>query len=142
MRVLTDVDDCPAAECGDPSAEGATQARRGTGLPFGMPAHGGERVKQWVLAAVLVTCASAQTSDVIAYTRAPEGGPPWPVQDVCTVSVDGLHNRCLTQDGHSHDAVWSADGKRIVFIHDSTLSTPPRTGKPRIASRIIPSNSH
>jgi Tol biopolymer transport system component len=47
------------------------------------------------------------------------------VQDVCTVLTDGSQDRCLTDDGHSHGAAWSPDGKRLVFIHDSILSKPP-----------------
>jgi len=68
---------------------------------------------------------AAQTSGVIAYTRAPDGAPPWPVQNICTVRADGAADRCLTTDGHSHHPAWSPDGKRILFIHDSTLSTKP-----------------
>ncbi|HEU0140000.1 MAG TPA: hypothetical protein VFQ79_09830, partial [Bryobacteraceae bacterium] len=62
---------------------------------------------------------------VIAYTRAPEGAPPWPVQNICTVRSDGSDDRCLTTDDHSHNPSWSPDGTRILFIHDSTLSTKP-----------------
>jgi Tol biopolymer transport system component len=75
--------------------------------------------------AALMTCAQAQTAGVIAYTHAPDGGPPWPVEDVHTVQADGSYRRALTNDGHSHHASWSPDGKRILFIHDSTLSLKP-----------------
>jgi TolB protein len=47
------------------------------------------------------------------------------MQDVCIVRTDGSGNRCLTTDGHSHHPSWSPDGKRILFIHDSTLSAKP-----------------
>lgn len=31
----------------------------------------------------------------------------------------------LTNDGHSHTPAWSPDGRRILFVHDSTLQTKP-----------------
>ena len=73
--------------------------------------------------AALVACAQAQTPGMIAYTCAPDGGPPWPVQDVCTVRINGSVPQALTGDGHSHDPSWSPDGKRVLFIHDGALST-------------------
>lgn len=76
-------------------------------------------------AAALVACVQAQTPGVIAYTRAPEGGSPWPVQDVYTVRMDGSAPQGLTTDGHSHNPSWSPDARRILFIHDATLSTKP-----------------
>jgi Tol biopolymer transport system component len=79
-----------------------------------------------LLIAFLIASARAQTSGIIAYTRAPGEAPPWPVQDVCIVNVDGARDRCLTHDGHSHNPAWSPDGTRVVFIHDSTLSKPPQ----------------
>lgn len=75
--------------------------------------------------ALLVMSARAQGPGVIAYTRAPDGGPPWPVQDIYTVRADGTGVRALTSDGHSHHASWSPDGRHILFIHDSALSSPP-----------------
>ena len=82
-------------------------------------------MKSSLLALALVMPVQAQTPGTIAYTRAPEGAPPWPVQDVCVVRTDGSGDRCLTTDGHSHHPSWSPDGKRILFIHDTTLSTKP-----------------
>jgi TolB protein len=82
-------------------------------------------VKTYLLALPFVISVHAQTSGTIAYTRAPDGAPPWPVQDVCIVKADGSRDRCLTTDGHSHHPSWSPDGKRILFIHDTTLSTEP-----------------
>ena len=79
----------------------------------------------YILAFALVACAEAQTTGVIAYTRALDGAPPVPVQNICTVRVDGSGDRCLTTDGLSHNPAWSPDGKRILFIHDSVLSTIP-----------------
>ena len=73
----------------------------------------------------LLACARAQTPGTIAYTCASDGAPPWPVQDVCTVRIDGSAPQNLTRDGHSHDPSWSPDGKRILFIHDAPLSTRP-----------------
>jgi Tol biopolymer transport system component len=74
--------------------------------------------------AALAVCAHAQTGRV-AYTCAPEGGPPWPVQDVCTMQLDGSSPRALTRDGRSHDPSWSADGKRLLFIHDAARPVEP-----------------
>lgn len=79
----------------------------------------------FVWAAALVACAQAQSPGVIAYTRAPDNGLPWPVQDIYTVRTDGSAARRVTTDGHSHHPSWSPDGKRILFIHDSVLSTKP-----------------
>src|SRR5262249_25305960 len=45
--------------------------------------------------------------------------------NICTVRVNGSAPRRLTADGHSHDASWSPDGKRILFIHDAPLSSKP-----------------
>jgi len=61
----------------------------------------------------------------IVFIHAPDGGAPWPVQDVYTMDADGTNARALTNDGHSHDPVWSPDGQRVLFIHDSTLQTKP-----------------
>jgi Tol biopolymer transport system component len=73
----------------------------------------------------LMACAQAQSPSTIAYTCAPDGGPPWPVQDVCTVRISSSAPQNLTGDGHSHDPSWSPDGKWILFIHDAPLSTKP-----------------
>ena len=78
-----------------------------------------------ILAFALVACAEAQTTGVIAYTRAPHGAAPWPIQNICTIQVNGSGDQCSTTDGHSHNPSWSPDGKRILFIHDALLSTPP-----------------
>ena len=75
--------------------------------------------------AALVACAHAQTPGMVAYTCAPAGGPPWPVQDVYAIRANGAAPQNLTGDGHSHDPSWSPDGKRILFIHDARLSTQP-----------------
>jgi Tol biopolymer transport system component len=77
------------------------------------------------LVAALAACASAQSSGVIAYTRALDGRAPWPVQDIYTVRTDGSAPQALTDDGHSHDPSWSPDGQRILFIHDAALGTKP-----------------
>jgi TolB protein len=73
----------------------------------------------------LIACVQAQPSEIVAYTCAPDGGPPWPMQDICAVRVNGSLPQHLTADGHSHDASWSPDGKRILFIHDAPLSIKP-----------------
>jgi Tol biopolymer transport system component len=78
-----------------------------------------------IWAAILVVCAQAQTSGVIAYTHAPDGGPPWPAQDIYAIRADGSAEQALTRDGHSHHPSWSPDGKRILFIHDAVLSAKP-----------------
>jgi Tol biopolymer transport system component len=61
----------------------------------------------------------------IVYTHAPEAGAPWPVEDIYSMRGDGSNVKALTNDGHSHNAVWSPDGRRILFIHDSALETKP-----------------
>jgi TolB protein len=60
----------------------------------------------------------------IVYEHAPNGGPPWPVTDIYSMSADGRNVKALTNDGHSHNPSWSPDGRRIVFIHDSALKHP------------------
>ena len=61
----------------------------------------------------------------IVYTHAPEASAPWPVEDIYAMRGDGSDVKALTNDGHSHNAVWSPDGRRILFIHDSALGTKP-----------------
>lgn len=78
-----------------------------------------------VCLAALIACAQAQPPGMVAYTCAPDGGPPWPVQDICTVRANGGLPQEPTRDGHSHDPSWSPDGKRILFIHDAPLTTKP-----------------
>ena len=73
-------------------------------------------------AAALVACAHAQTPGIIAYTRAPEGGPPWPIEDVYTVRADGSALQALTSDGHSHH-IAGADGTNDVRLTDSSTNS-------------------
>jgi len=70
--------------------------------------------------------ASGQQHNVgtIVYTHAPEAGAPWPVNDIYSMAGDGSKVKALTNDGHSHNAVWSPYGRRILFIHDSALKHP------------------
>ncbi len=82
-------------------------------------------MNRYMLSVAFVAYAEAQTTGVIAYSRAPDGAPLWPSQNICTIRTDTSGDRCLTVDGHSHSPSWSPDGKRILFIHDSRLSTPP-----------------
>ncbi len=81
-------------------------------------------MKSHILPFALIACAHAQTTGTIAYTRSHEGFM-WPVQNICTIRADTSSNQCLTTDGHSHSPSWSPDAKRILFIHDTSLSTPP-----------------
>ena len=80
-------------------------------------------------AIVVAPGAQAQTRSLVAYTHAPDGGPPWPVEDVYVAGhgaeIGASIPQPLTADGHSHHPVWSPDGKHILFIHDTTLSTSP-----------------
>jgi Tol biopolymer transport system component len=68
--------------------------------------------------------AAQQNAGTIVFTHAPEGAPPWPVEDIYAMNSDGSNVRDLTSDGHSHDPAWSPDGRHIVFVHDSALRTP------------------
>ena len=47
------------------------------------------------------------------------------MEDIYTIDEEGRNVRALTKDGHSHDAAWSPDGKRILFVHDSALTIKP-----------------
>jgi Tol biopolymer transport system component len=79
------------------------------------------------MTALFQPSASAQQQSVgtIVYMRTPEGSAGWPVTDIYSVAGDGSNAKALTNDGHSHNAVWSPDGRRILFIHDSALETKP-----------------
>lgn len=72
-----------------------------------------------------VASAQQQGRPTILYTHAPDGGAPWPVEDIYSIDADGTHERALTNDGHGHHPVWSPDGRRILFVHDSVLQTAP-----------------
>lgn len=61
----------------------------------------------------------------IVYVHAPDGGPPWPIEDIYLMNADGSGAKALTTDGHSHGPAWSPDGRRILFIHDSALRVKP-----------------
>jgi len=74
----------------------------------------------------LAGLASAQSNaGRIVYVQAPDGGPPWPVEDIYLMNGDGSGVKALTTDGHSHDPAWSPDGKGILFIHDMALGKKP-----------------
>lgn len=78
----------------------------------------------------------------IVFTHAPDGGPPWPVNDIYSVRSDGTGLKALTTDGHSHGASWSPDVRQIVFIHDATLQILNADGtNRRLLRRIEPSLS-
>jgi TolB protein len=78
-------------------------------------------------AALFQPLASAQQQSVgtIVYTHAPDGSAQWPVTDIYSMGADGTNVKVLTDDGHSHTPGWSPDGRRILFVHDSTLQTKP-----------------
>lgn len=79
---------------------------------------------QLVLIMGLAVVAPAQKeAGTIVFIHAPDGGPPWPVEDVYAMDADGTNVRALTNDGHSHHPIWSPDGKRLLFVHDSSLET-------------------
>jgi Tol biopolymer transport system component len=61
----------------------------------------------------------------IVYEHAPNGSPHWPVTDIYSMAGDGRSVKALTNDGHSHNPSWSPDGRRILFVHDSTLEMKP-----------------
>jgi Tol biopolymer transport system component len=68
--------------------------------------------------------AQQEGGGTIVFTHAPDGGPPWPVEDIYAMNSDGSNVRALTSDGHSHDPAWSPDGRHVLFVHDSKLQTP------------------
>jgi Tol biopolymer transport system component len=83
-------------------------------------------MSQWMdLVCVPLPAPGQQNTGTIVFIHAPDGGPPWPVQDVYAMDADGTNVRALTNDGHSHHPVWSPNGKWLLFVHDSSLQTEP-----------------
>ncbi len=72
-----------------------------------------------------VLSAQQQRAGIIVYTHARDGGAPWPVEDIYSMGADGANIKALTSDGHSHNPAWSPDGRRVLFVHDSSLQTKP-----------------
>jgi Tol biopolymer transport system component len=56
----------------------------------------------------------------IVFEHAPDDSAPWPTTDIYSVNADGTELRALTNDGHSYGPSWSADGRYILYIHDTT----------------------
>lgn len=80
---------------------------------------------RWISILVIAAITLAeQKAGTIVFTHAPEGRPPWPVEDVYVMDADGANVRALTHDGHSHDATWSPDGDHVLYVHDAALQTP------------------
>ncbi len=73
----------------------------------------------------MIAWAQQQAVGPIVFIHAPDGGAPWPVEDIYSMDADGANVKALTNDGHSHDPSWSPDGRHILFVHDSALSTRP-----------------
>lgn len=84
------------------------------------------------LAILLLGCVALSQSknpvenERIAYEHAPDDRAPWPDLDVYSINADGTNVRPLTNDGHSHSATWSPDGRQILFVHDSTSGQPAK----------------
>jgi Tol biopolymer transport system component len=72
-----------------------------------------------------IALAQQQAPGTIVFVHAPDGGPPWPVEDVYSMDADGANVKALTSDGHSHNPAWSPDGQRMLFVRDSTLQIRP-----------------
>jgi Tol biopolymer transport system component len=72
---------------------------------------------------LLAPLAYPQIAGTIVFNHAPDGGPPWPVIDIYSMTAQGI--QALTKDGHSHNPSWSPGGRRILFIHDAALTTKP-----------------
>jgi Tol biopolymer transport system component len=72
-----------------------------------------------------VVLAQRPSQGTIAFEHSPDESAPWPVTDIYSISADGSDEKALTNDGHSHNPTWSPDGRHILFVHDSTLSTKP-----------------
>jgi dipeptidyl aminopeptidase/acylaminoacyl peptidase len=70
--------------------------------------------------------AQRQTETEIVFVHAPDGGAPWPVEDIYIMDAESRNVKSLTNDGHSHNPAWSPDGKRLLSVHDSEL----HSGKP------------
>ncbi len=69
--------------------------------------------------------AEQPSAGTIVFVHAPDGGPPWPVEDLYSMDADGANVKPLTHDGHSHDPAWSPDGRHILFVGESTLQAKP-----------------
>ncbi len=55
----------------------------------------------------------------IVFDHSADDSHPYPTIDIYSVNADGTQLRALTNDGHSHDPCWSADGRHILYIHDT-----------------------
>lgn len=75
--------------------------------------------------------AQPQSAGTIVFVHAPNGGPPWPVEDIYTMDGGGRNVNALTHDGHSSTPAWSPDGKRILFVHDAALQNKPEYKEPK-----------
>lgn len=86
-----------------------------------------------ILALATVTLAQQKT-ETILFTHAPEGEPPWPVEDIYAMDANGANVRALTRDGHSHDGTWSPNGQHVLYVHDAALDKPMHNERSEFAS--------
>lgn len=61
----------------------------------------------------------AQTPLRIAFDHRPDDDPDTPTRDIYLVNADGTELKALTTDGHSRIPIWSPDGSRILYMHES-----------------------
>ena len=69
----------------------------------------------WVGAAPVL---KGQTGRIV-FDHCADDNHPYPTIDIYSVNADGTDLRALTTDGHSHGPSWSADGRHILYIHDT-----------------------
>jgi hypothetical protein len=90
---------------------------------------------RWVLIlAVAMLAPGQQESATVVFTHAPDGGPPWPVEDIYAMDADGANVRALTRDGHNHNPAWSPDGQHVLYVHDAALQKPMPNERSEFAS--------
>ena len=93
------------------------------------------RILCWLpILAIGMLATGQQKTGVIVFTHAPDGGPPWPVEDIYAMDAHGTNVRALTHDGHSHNPASSPDGRHVLCVHDAALPKPMPNERSEFAS--------